>query len=56
MDRVGGTYEDYLALREDARAFDDVLLWMEAEAKADRIRELEAKRDELVRRAQQGGR
>lgn len=33
MDRVGG-YLDYLALRQDVRAFDDVLIAMSGEASA----------------------
>lgn len=40
MDRVGG-YLDYLALCEDARAFDDVLAAMNGEADAARIVKVE---------------
>lgn len=36
MDRVGG-YASYVALRADARAYEDVMLAMAAEAKARRI-------------------
>lgn len=42
MDRVGG-YEAYLALLEDARAYDDVLIAIAGEADAYRMLELEAK-------------
>lgn len=42
MDRVGG-YIGYLALIEDARAYDDVLVALAGEADATSIRELEAK-------------
>ena len=44
MDRVGG-YLGYLALLEDARAYEDVLTVLAAETDAARIRALEAKRD-----------
>lgn len=39
-----GSYTDYLELVEDARAYDDVLIAMQAEAEAEtiRIREAEA--------------
>jgi len=43
MDRVGG-YLGYLALLEDARAYDDVLIVLAGEADAARIRALEAQR------------
>lgn len=36
MDRVGG-YLGYLALCEDARAYDDVLIVMQAESSAARL-------------------
>lgn len=42
MDRVGG-YLSYLALQEDARAFDDVLTVMAGEADAERIAEMQRK-------------
>lgn len=42
MDRVGG-YLSYVALCEDARAFDDVVAAMNGEADAQRIAELERK-------------
>lgn len=42
MDRVGG-YLSYLALCEDARAYDDVLDAMAGEADARRMEELERK-------------
>ena len=34
MDRIGGGFPSYQALRADARAYDDVLLVMRAEAEA----------------------
>ena len=42
MDRVGG-YLGYEALLQDARALDDVLLVMQAEGEAQKVRDLEAK-------------
>lgn len=42
MDRVGG-YTAYLALCEDARAYDDIMLAMHGEADAARVLELERK-------------
>ena len=42
MDRVGG-YAGYKELLEDARAFADVLIVLEAEAEAQRIAALRAK-------------
>ncbi|MGI8423587.1 MAG: hypothetical protein ACR2NO_05670 [Chloroflexota bacterium] len=42
MDRVGGMAA-YLALCEDARAYDDVLIVMAAEDEAARIRQAEAR-------------
>ena len=36
MDRVGG-YSGYLALCDDVRAYDDVLIAMQGEAEAQRI-------------------
>lgn len=41
MDRVGG-YLAYLALLEDDRAYDDVLMALEGEADASRVLKLEA--------------
>ena len=35
MEKVGG-YESLLLLEEDANAYEDVLLWMRAEAQAHR--------------------
>lgn len=43
MDRVGG-YLGYLALCEDARAYDDVLIVMRSEAQANKLAALEAGR------------
>lgn len=43
MDRVGG-YLDYLALLGAARDFEDVLIWMEAEAEARRLARLRERR------------
>ena len=42
MDRVGG-YLAYLALLEDARAFEDVTIVLRGEADAARIMELKAR-------------
>jgi hypothetical protein len=42
MDRVGG-YLGYLALCEDARAYDDVMIVMRAEAQARALAEMGAK-------------
>lgn len=42
MDRAGG-YLAYRALLEDARAYDDLLLVMEGEYEAARIRKLQAR-------------
>lgn len=44
MDRVGGDYGSYLALCEDAQAYDDVLIAMEGEADARRWMEMERER------------
>lgn len=41
MERVGG-YLAYLELCENARAYDDVVITLEAEAEAEAIRKLEA--------------
>gem|GEM_PF-3951815 len=43
MDRVGG-YLDYLALEQDARRYEDVMIVMAGEADAGRIRQMEASR------------
>jgi hypothetical protein len=43
MDRVGG-YLSYLALWQHARDYDDVLIWMEAEAEARRLARLRERR------------
>lgn len=43
MDRVGG-YLDYLALLGAARDYDDVLVWMQAEAEARTILRLRSER------------
>ncbi len=42
MDRVGSDYGSYLALCEDARAYDDILIAMHGEADAAKVRRLEA--------------
>lgn len=43
MDRVGGDFGSYQALCEDERAYEDVLIVMEAEHRAEFEREHEAK-------------
>lgn len=40
MDRVGG-YDAYLALCEDVRAYEDVLIAMQGEGEAHRLQEAE---------------
>lgn len=42
MKYVGG-YRDYLALLEDERAFDDVLIAMSGDAEAARVAEMKAR-------------
>lgn len=42
MDRVGG-YAGYVALQENARAYDDVLTVMAGEADAQRLAEMQRK-------------
>lgn len=41
MDRVGSDYRSYLALCEDARAYDDVLIAMAGEADAAKVRRMQ---------------
>jgi len=48
MDRVGG-YAGYLALIEDARAYDDVLIAMEGAVDAQNVSALEAELQANVR-------
>lgn len=43
MDRVGG-YLGYVALLEDARAYDDVLIALRAEAQARKLAAMEGQR------------
>ena len=40
MEKVGG-FGDYLELEQDARRYEDVCIWLQAEADAARITELE---------------
>ena len=47
MDRAGG-FRDYVALRDDPRAHDELLLAMAGEADAQRMREHEAKHAQQV--------
>lgn len=42
MEKVGG-YLDYLALEEDARRYEDICIWLAAEADAARVAELKAR-------------
>ena len=44
MDRVGGGYLSYLALCEDMRALEDVLIAMAGEADAHRLERMNANR------------
>lgn len=55
MDRAGG-YGDYLMLQEDARAYEDVLLVLEGESEAAKIRQMKAKSERVRMEAARGRR